>query len=143
MKLIDDDLSASNYANWCTKYNFGVSNFGISHKLLLLSCIRYDVGLHMVCAIIRKVLYYLRQYLDKYSSNDGVYNFFDAIWINTIFSNQFRYGEVCSRINGEYATIFLIKVDKLVEVIKNEYEQTTYLKYMYEVLLLLLSLMKF
>ena len=143
MKLIDDNPSVSDHVNWCAEHNFGVNNFGINPKLLPLSCIRHDVGLHMVCAIIRKVLHCLRQHLDRHSSNDGVYNFFDAIWTNTFFSNQFRCGEACSRINGEHVATFVHKVDKLVEVMKNEYEQTTYLKHMNEVLLLLPSLMKF
>ena len=76
MKLIDDNPSASDHANWYTEHNFRVSNFGISPELLLLSCIRHDVGLHMVCATIRKVLHCLRQHLDRYLSNDGVHIFF-------------------------------------------------------------------
>ena len=59
MKLIDENPSLSNHINWYTEHNFGVNNFGLNPKLLPLSCIRYDVGLHMVYAIIRKVLHCL------------------------------------------------------------------------------------
>ena len=85
IKLIDNNPSVSDYANWYTEHNFRVSNFGINYKLLPLSCIRYDVGLYMVYTIIRKDSHCLHQYLDRYLSNDRGCNFYDTIWISTFF----------------------------------------------------------
>ena len=48
-------------------------------------------------------------------------NFLIQFEKNTFYSNQFRYDEFYSSINGEYVATFVRNVDKLVEVIKNKY----------------------
>ena len=143
IKKIEDNPSFSEHADWCSEFNFGVNNFGMHPKHVPLSTIRYDVGLHMVCAIIRKILHVLRQHLDRYSDNNVIFKYFDTIWENTFYSNQFRYCEVCSRIDGSHVSKFIKNINELVTIINNEYENSTYLNHMCQVLALVPKLSEF
>ena len=60
MKQIEEELSIADYVDWCSEQNFRVNNFRIHHKYLVLSKIRYDMGLHVICTICRKILRILR-----------------------------------------------------------------------------------
>ena len=130
MKRIDEEASMSDHVDWCSEQNFGVNNFGVHPKHLSLSKIRCDVGLHLICAIIRKVLYVLGQHLDRCSCNNVIFEHFDILWENTHSSNQFRYCEVLSRIDGSHAMKFIKDVNHLVPLIKTEYEHSACLNHM-------------
>ena len=101
------------------------------------------MGLHMICAICRKILRMLRQHIDRYSSNDTIFDYFDTLWENIFYSNQFRYCEVLSRIDGSHVMKFIKDISNLVSLIKTEYEHSTYLNHMCQLLLLLSILSKF
>ena len=129
--------------DWCSEQNFGVNNFRIHPKYLALSKIRYDVGLYMICAICRKILHVLHQHIDYYSSNDTIFDYFHTLWENTFYSNQFCYCKVLSRIDGSHVMKFIKDVSNLVSLIKTEYEHSTYLNHICQLLLLLPILSKF
>ena len=97
----------------------------------------------MICATCRKILHVLRQHIDRYSSNDAMFDYFDALWENTFYSNQFRYCEVLSRVDGSHVMKFIKDVNNLVSLIKTEYEHSAYLNHMCQLLLLLPILSKF
>ena len=118
----DENASASDHADWCSEQNFGVSNFGLHPQCLPISLIRHDAGLHMECAIVRKALLVLRQCLDCQSENTVMFDFFDELWQNTCYSNQFRHRETCSCIDGSHISRFVANCDKLLQLIKNECE---------------------
>ena len=71
-----EDPRILEHVDWCHEKNFGVNNFGLHPKYLPLSKIRHNVGLHMVCAIVRKELLFLRQDFDFYSEKNIVFDFF-------------------------------------------------------------------
>ena len=139
----EDNPSIAEHEGWCAENNYGVNNFGLHPRLLPLSMVRYDIGLHMVCAIVRKCIHGLRHYLDRYNNNESVFRFFDELWGNTFYSNQFRNNEVCSRIDGSHISKLIRNISSLVALLRNEYEETTYLVNLCDMLLLLPRLNKF
>ena len=140
---INPDSSIADHKDWCASNNFGVNNFGLHPKHLPLSNIRYDFGLHMPCAIARKILHWFRTYIDRHSNNDDVFMHFENLWENTYYSSQFKNGEVCSRIDGSHVKKFFERVNGLVDVINNAYASNTCIKNFTELLKLLPSLYAF
>ena len=54
---INPNSNVEDHKDWCAANNFGVNNFGLHPMHLPRSKIRYDFGLHMPCAIARKILH--------------------------------------------------------------------------------------
>ena len=76
VKKCTEDPAISDYADWCYEKNFGVKNFGLHPKYLPLSKIRCEVLSQTICAIVRKVILVLRQYVDRCSDNNFEFDFF-------------------------------------------------------------------
>ena len=72
-----------------------------------------------------------------------MFEFFDSLWENEHCRNQFLYGETCSRIDGTRISKFIKNISVLVSLIKEEYEDTNYLGYVCDLLILLPKLTKF
>ena len=117
--------------------------FGLHPTCLLLSTIRHDAGLCMVCVIVRKCLCVLRQCLDRHLENEKVYDYFDALWQNKFYSNPFSHGEVCSIINGSHVAKFVNKSSLLGIIFQADYEENECFTHCKEALLLLPKLMSF
>ena len=135
---INPDSSIADYKDWCASNNFGVNNFGLHPKYLLLSNIGYDFRLHIPCAIVRKILYWFRAHIDRYSNNDDIFMYFENLWENTYYSGQFKNGEMCSRIDGSHVKKFIERVNGFANVINISHVFNTCIKNFTELLKLLL-----
>ena len=49
--------------------------FGLDPTHVPLSKIRYDIGLHIPCAIVRKILHFLRQCIERFNDNNEAHAF--------------------------------------------------------------------
>ena len=55
---INPNSSVEDHKDWCAANNYGVNNFGLHPKHLLLLNIKHDFGLHMPYAIAHKILHW-------------------------------------------------------------------------------------
>jgi len=68
MESLPQEWSVDKHRNWCDEKNFGITHFGIEPKNLPVSSIRFDV-FHLSCALIRKLMTTLRNFMLKQSSS--------------------------------------------------------------------------
>ena len=92
--------SREDHKDWCIDNNYGVNNFGLDPTHIPLSKMRHDIGLHIPCTIARKMLHCFQQHVERHNDNRKLHASFEDLWGNTFYSNQFKNGEICSRING-------------------------------------------
>ena len=138
-----EDFSISYHKDWCHEFNYGINNFGVNPRNFPISKIRCDVSLHLVFAIAQKCMHGIRNYVNKYENKDHLFDYFDELWKNTCHSNQFRYHDVCSRIDVNHVNYFIMNTVSLVSLIKESYKHAMYLQNLCYLLLLLPGTLKF
>ena len=135
----NDDCIMDNHKDWCAEDNFGANNFVLNPTVIPTSKIRHDVGLHVQCGIAREILLFFRRFIERCDKNDPVHSHFEEPWWNTCYSNQFKNGETCSRINGTHVKLFHTNAQSLVDVIKSNCRTHNCTCYFIELLLSLPS----
>ena len=81
--------------------------------------------------------------MDRCNKNEKIFRFFDELLGSAFYSDQFRQGEVCSRINGSHLSLLVTNVLHLVNLARNQYQRTNYLNNLCEMFLLLLRMHEF
>ena len=110
---------------------------------LPISKIRYDFGLHVPCAIARKILHWFRSYIDTHDNNEDICMCFEMLWGDTFCSSQFKNGEVCSRIDGSHVNFFIINSNRLAHLINTAHRSKSCVNNFTQLPQLLLYLFKF
>ena len=109
------------HRDWCDKYNFGITHYGLAHDKLLVENILYDV-FHMRSAVTRKLLHYFRNLLDlqaDYDTKKIFFDCFDKLWGSNYFSSQFVINTTLTRLQGRHVLLWIRDIHAFVSLVEN------------------------
>ena len=97
----------------------------------------------MPCAIAHKILLCFRQYIEQYNNNNAIYLYFEELWGNSYYSNQFKNSKIYSRIDRGHVKSFYNNTQLLIDIIKSNYRINNHLRDFIELLKIIPLLYRF
>jgi len=132
------------HRDWADEENWGVTHFGITPNALPLDSMRFDV-FHMSCAILRKVMYAVRDCVNSMSTELKM-EFTDDV-LRTFFGAFHLYCWNCnfsfSRLQGKELFRFLDNIGLVTTFLTNRMGESRRVKTLVEALNLLPRMIKF
>ena len=136
--------SFTDHADWVDKKNNGCSHFGVHPSLLRRDDLRFDT-FHMKCAITRKLMTYLRNFmLDQADSITAEFckNVLKKFW-NDYHLYIWTNNKYFSTFQGNELALFVANVDKIIDFLKSKFVFTSKIDDIAKVLSLWVDIFRF